>query len=683
MVFFYILCSRKNYTVDFLLEQIFKSTMGAYLWFFLAFVHEATATFRPPQPSLCHVVQNNVYCNDMNLRTVPAQLPPDMHTLDLSRNLLQNLTQEVLAVYTSIHHLNLHSNKIQFIQPGLFRDMINLQELDLSKNYLDIFAMSKAEVGPLPTVKRLSLSGNGLYSGMTDYFLRDAPSLMNISLDGNSITKISKDTFSGSSALRNVDLHNNVILEIEEGAFESLADLSELDLSMNSITCITDFNLPQLKLLNLSRNSLESFQTVDSDFQYELLHLDLQENKIHYFPVLPKRNKLIYLDLSRNLMRSVNTTNLMEDALSASQNAHNDLPRLLYLDLSYNQIKSISASFFGGLGALEFLNLSNNCLESFSVDRNSPLNNLKILDLSFNALQNLSFEENTLRSLEELYLNGYVLGPIEPSIFRRLPRIRDLHLQQSYLTMCGSHHRLSLKGYRLQAGNCIFFSSIPTLSRLYLSGPGLQSVPQGAFHGTPLRVLDLSRNPGLDIHKNAFSGLEKSLTHLSLRENDLLALSTDLSLLSGLRDVDLSLNRLTALPLWNKESSIESLNLQSNSLVTLEYSTVLALEKTLKTLYLGSNPLSCCGNLQFLHMVRGSSLDIPDISSVTCRYTQSSEREEVAIASVQQERCETLDRKSLGIIIITITALVLIAVLVLFSKLCHPRRYRLTRSFKA
>ncbi|XP_064207323.1 transforming growth factor beta activator LRRC32 [Anguilla rostrata] len=657
--------------------------MGAYLWFFLAFVHEATATFRPRQPSLCHVVQNNVYCNDMNLRTVPAQLPPDMHTLDLSRNLLQNLTQEVLAVYTSIHHLNLHSNKIQFIQPGLFRDMINLQELDLSKNYLDIFAMSKAEVGPLPTVKRLSLSGNGLYSGMTDYFLHDAPSLMNISLDGNSITKISKDTFSGSSALRNVDLHNNVILEIEEGAFESLADLSELDLSMNSITCITDFNLPQLKLLNLSRNSLESFQTVDSDFQYELLHLDLQENKIHYFPVLPKRNKLIYLDLSRNLMRSVNTTNIMEDALSASQNAHNDLPRLLYLDLSYNQIKSISASFFGGLGALEFLNLSNNCLESFSVDRNSPLNNLKILDLSFNALQNLSFEENTLRSLEELYLNGYVLGPIEPSIFRRLPRIRDLHLQQSYLTMCGSHHRLSPKGYRSQAGNCIFFSSIPTLSRLYLSGPGLQSVPQGAFHGTPLRVLDLSRNPGLDIHKNAFSGLEKSLTHLSLRENDLLALSTDLSLLSGLRDVDLSLNRLTALPLWNKESSIESLNLQSNSLVTLEYSTVLALEKTLKTLYLGSNPLSCCGNLQFLHMVQGSSLDIPDISSVTCRYTQSSEREEVAIASVQQERCETLDRKSLGIIIITITALVLIAVLVLFSKLCHPRRYRLTRSFKA
>ncbi|KAJ8347736.1 hypothetical protein SKAU_G00263250 [Synaphobranchus kaupii] len=672
-----------------------KSTMGASLWFFLAFMYEATATFRPRQLSPCHVVHMNVYCNDMNLRTVPAELPPDMRMLDLSRNLLQNLTQEVLAFYTSVHHLNLHSNKIQFIQPGLFRDMTNLQELDLSRNYLDIFAMSKTEVGPLSTVKRLSLSGNGLYSGMTSYFLHDAPSLLNLSLDGNSITKISKDTFSGSLALRNLDLHNNVILEIEEGAFESLADLSELDLSMNSITCITDFNLSQLKLLNLSRNSLESFQTVDSDYQYELLHLDLRENKIHYFPVLPRRNKLIYLDLSRNLMRSMNTTNLMEEleyihdgkftthALSASQNAHNDLPRLLYLDMSYNQIKSISASFFGGLGALEVLNLSNNCLESFSVDRNSPLDSLKILDLSFNALQNLSFEENTLRSLEELHLKGRVLGPIDPTVFRRLPRIRDLHLQQSSLSMCASHHRPSQKGYRPQTGDCIFFSSIPTLSRLYLSGPGLQSVPQGAFHGTPLRVLDLSRNPGLDIHKNAFSGLEKSLTHLSLRENDLLALNTDLSLLSCLREVDLSVNRLTALPLWNKESSIESLNLQNNSLVTLEYSTVLALEKTLKTLYLRSNPLSCCGNLQFLHMVQGSSLDIPDIASVTCRYTQTSECEEVAIVSMQQERCETLDRKSLGIIIIIITALVLIAVLVLLSKMCHPRRHRLRHSFKA
>ncbi|KAG9351564.1 hypothetical protein JZ751_022815 [Albula glossodonta] len=671
--------------------------MGAYLWFFLAFMNEATATFRPRQLSPCHVDQMNVYCNGMNLRTIPAELPPDMHMLDLSQNLLQNLTQELLAFYTSVHHLNLHSNKIQFIQPGLFRDMKNLQELDLSKNYLDVYAASKTKVGSLSTVKRLSLSGNGLYTGMSDYFLHDAPSLVSLSLDGNSITKIGEGTFSGSLALKKIDLHNNVILEIEEGAFESLSDLSELDLSMNSISCITNFNLAQLKLLNLSKNSLESFQTVDSDLEYELLHLDLRENKIHYFPILPRRNKLIYLDLSRNRIRSVNTTSLMEEleyihddrftlhALSVSKNAHSNLPRLQYLDMSYNQIRRISVSFFKGLEALEMLNLSNNCLEAFSVDHNGPLNSLKSLDLSFNILQNLTFEENTLCSLEELHLKGNILDHLDPAIFRRLPRIRDLHLQQNFLHLCGSHHRPLQKGHRSQTGDCIFFSSIPSLRRLYLSENGLKSVPQGAFHGTSLQVLDLSGNPGLDIHKNAFSSLELSLTHLSLRDNDLSVLGTDLSLLSSLKDVDLSMNRLTTLPLWNKESSIESLNLQNNSLVTLEYSTVLALEKTLKTLYLCSNPLSCCGNLQFLHMVRRSSLDIPDIASATCHYVQNSERKEVSIESVEQGLCETLDKKSLGIIIIIIivTAMVLIPVLVLLSKMCHPRRHRLRGSFKA
>ncbi|KAG7483617.1 hypothetical protein MATL_G00040340 [Megalops atlanticus] len=418
-----------------------ESAMGAYLWFILAFLNEVTATFRPRQLSPCQVVNMDVYCNDLNLRTIPEELPPNIYTLDLSRNLLQNLTQEFLAFYTTIHHLNLHSNKIQFIQPGLFKDMTNLQELDLSKNYLDIFAVSKTE--------------------------------------------------------------------------------------------------------------------------------------------------------------------------------------------------------------------------------------------------NLSFGENTLQLLEELYLNGNILGTIDPLTFYRLPRIRDLHLQQNFLSVCGSHHRLPQRGHHSQASDCVFLSSIPTLHYLYLSRNSLESVPQNAFRGSPLLVLDLSENPGLDIHQNAFSGLEPSLTHLSLKENDLGVLKTDLSVLSSLKNVDLSVNRLTALPLWNKETVIESLNLQNNSLVTLEYSTVLVLEKTLKTLYLGSNPLSCCGNLKFLRMVQKSSMDIPDIASVTCQYTQDSEHKEISIMSVEQEHCDTIDKKSLGIIVIIITALVLIGVLTLLSKMCHPRRRRLRRSFKA
>ena len=623
----------------------------------------------------------DVFCNDMNLRSIPDKLPPGIQKLDLSRNLLQNLTHEVLAVYTSVHHLNLHSNKIHFIQPGIFKALTNLQVLDLSQNNLDAFAALKTDVGRLPSVESLDLSANGLYTGMSDYFLRDAPALRNLSLDGNSITKIDKSTFAGSSELRKINLHNNVILEIKEGAFESLINLSDLDLSMNSITCITDFNLSQLKLLNLSKNSLELFQAIDIDTEYELLYLDLRENKIPYFPVLPQMNRLMYLDLSRNRLRGVNTSGTAEEGEHLTESSFKaQFSQLLYLDMSFNQIMSLPSFFFKHMILLETLNISNNCLETFSVSHETTLPSLKTLDLSFNAMQNLSFEQNTLLSLESLYLQGNYLSTLDSSIFYRLPYIRELHLQQNYLRICESQPEVSP---RPQAHGCVSFSSIPTLQYVSLSGNSLESVPQYAFYGSPLHVLDLAWNPGLTIHQHAFCGLETSLTHLTLKENRLRTLNTDLSFLSKLRFVDLSINSLSSLPLRSKDSSIEFLNLQNNSLATLDYDTVVVLERTLKVLYMGSNPLSCCSNPRFLDMVQGSEVVIPDIARVTCQYTLDSKDVEINIAKVLQEYCKALDSKSLNILIVVVTSVGLLVILVVAFKLCHMRRRRLNSSFKA
>lgn len=673
-----------------------ESTMAGYIWLVLAIISPTVKSLHPPQQlTPCKVVQMDVYCENLNLNAVPDKLPQGIQKIDLSWNMLQNLTQEIFAFYTSVHHLNLHSNKIQFIQPDLFKDMVNLKVLNLSSNYLDVFAVSKTNIGPLTTVEILDLSDNGLFTGMTDYFLSEAPALLNLSLNGNSITKIDKNTFWGSSALRNIDLHNNVILEIENGAFDSLLHLSELDLSMNSISCITDFNLSQLKMLHISKNSIESFQTIDSDLEYELLHLDLRENKIHFFPLFSKRNKLMYIDVSRNRLMSVNTTGntdemeyfkdtFVVDSQSGESSRHQDFSRLLYLDMSYNQIKSIPKSFFCSMVSLEVLNVSKNCIVVFSVDMETPMNSLKILDLSYNALRKLLLGENTLRSLKELYLQGNVLTTMYHGMFQRLPSIKDLHLEQNYLKVCATQRKPptpSQTDFISQDPiGCVSFAFIPTLRSLYLSENSLEVLPQHAFHGTPLSLLDLSFNPHLEIHHDALSGLENSLSHLSLKENHILELKTDLSLLYNLKFVDLSTNKLTALHLWNKESSLESLNLQNNNLVTLEYDTVLILERSLKILYVGSNPLSCCSNPRFLHLVQHSTVIIPDISTVTCLYTQNSEHIEMTIGSVTQGQCQTLDSKSVNIIIIVMTTLVLITVLGVLFKVCHPRRRRFNKA---
>ncbi|XP_073334852.1 transforming growth factor beta activator LRRC32 [Pagrus major] len=633
------------------------------------------ASARPPRHlPPCTVVQMDVFCSNLSLRSVPTNLPHAVHMLDLSRNQVQNLSQETLAYHTGFHHLKLHSNKIHFIQPGLFKDMPDLKVLDLSRNHLNVFALSKINIGPLTAVHSLDLSNNGLYTGMSDYFLSDCPVLENLSLNSNSITKISQNTFSGSLSLTKISLHNNVILEIEDRAFDLLNHLTELDLSKNSISCITDFNLYNLTVLNLSQNSLELFQSSGSTSCYKLQSLDLSENKMSHFPLLPVDNKLQYLDISRNRLQSINVTGKPEKRALFRY--------LRHLDMSYNQLRSLPESFFYCMLSLEVLNVSNNCLGSFSVTNQNLLQTVKIVDLSFNSLQSLTFKENTLPLLEELFLQGNDLTTLHHQVFQRLPSIRHLQLQQNYLEICSSDQIQQDPADQDQQdpADCVSFTSVPNLQFLNLSKNNLRTLPANTFTNTPLKVLDLSLNPGLDMDQQSLSGLEHSLVHLLLRENNISSLNTDLSSLTSLRHIDLSTNQLTTLPVWNRESSIESLNLQNNNLVTLESSTVLVLERSLKTLYMGSNPLSCCSNLDFLHMVQHSAVVVPDIETVTCVHDEYSEP--VNIEKVTQEMCHQAGIQNY-IVAVILMALLLMVVLALLVKCCHARKHKHNRSFSA
>ncbi|MCI4388252.1 hypothetical protein PGIGA_G00083490 [Pangasianodon gigas] len=598
-----------------------------------------------------------------------------VNLLALQLSLCQELQSEADSsnVLPGNHTLNLSRKLLQFIQSDL-KNMTHLKVLD---------AVLKKHVGPLSTVQKLDLSGNGLYTDMIGYLLRDAPALTNLSLNENSITKIGNGTFSGSPSLRNIDLHNNVILEIEEGTFDSLLNLTELDLSVNSISCITDFNLFQLRSLNLSKNSMTSFQSIDSNQEFELLYLDLRENKMHYFPVLPKRNKIIYLDLSRNQLHSLNSTG-PDDELQYlrdiegltfsplhSSKTHQLLPRLLYLDLSYNQLKAVPPDFFSSLLALDTLNISNNCLDNFVVDTEGPLNVLKTLDLSFNNLQNLTFKENTLWALETLYLQGNILRMLDSGLFH-LPSITNLHLQLNELSICGPQQN--------QTSSCVSLFSIPTLRYLYLSENKMTSLPAHAFQGSPLLILDLSLNPNVKISEQALSGLERSLTHLYLRGNQLEKLNINLTVLRSLKVLDLYNNQLDGLFLGSRDSAIENLNLQNNKVKILDASTVLALEKTLRTLSLASNPLTCCENIHLISLIQQAHVDI---DNATCQNTRDAGCGEVNLRDVKSEHCETLNSKVLVIAMIAVLVLGLMIVLLVALKLCHSRSHRFGNSYKA
>ncbi|KAK2513014.1 Lrrc32 [Columba guinea] len=675
--------------------------MKLYIIFFLGVVNRGTSNDQPTEGMSCEMVNSQAFCHNKDLHQIPSELHPNVNKIDLSGNLIQSIPETPLSFYTSLQCLDLSSNQISFITSGVFAHMTSLLEINLANNHLYELAQNETEgIGRLPKVEILDLSHNSLYNGMAEYFIKQAPALQYLSLAENSIIMISQKMFQGCPSLVEIDLQSNIIMEIEEGTFETLVNLSKLNLSMNSITCISDFNLKQLEILDLSRNSIETFHTTKSDDEYNLRFLDLSENKLLHFPVFPQVNKLVTLNLSKNLIQLTaesphNKMDYMEnewldasfqlpDQKQSRNRSSLYLSHLVYLDLSYNEIKSIPNEFFESMLSLHILNLSRNCLQAFAITYDSALISLTVLDLSYNALQNLLLDVGTLSNLKELYVQNNHLQTLQFDIFSSLPSLRLLNLQSNNISLCSMYSGLAKQRLAGEESGCVSFVDSPALRYLYLADNMLNILPSYTFYKTPLIVLDLSMNPGLKIEVKALSGLEKSLEYLFLHGNSLKDLNIDLPCFSHLKHLNLSENQLNWLPKWGSDSPLEVLDLRNNRFSTLQNSNILALENSLKNLYLTGNPLNCCGNIWLSSMIQNNNVQIPNVEHLTCQYTQNfGYQEEMHIGNIRPEDCEKEDLKKINFLIILTFVLVLSVIIIGVGSFFYFRRQNFSHQFKA
>lgn len=636
------------------------------------------------------------FCHRKDLQQIPSELHPDVYKIDLSGNKLQNITKTPLTFYSSLRHLDLSSNRIGFLEPEVFSGLRSLTEINLANNQLYLLVHHNLWLGLLPEVRVLDLSRNSLYNGMAEHFLHNAPALQRLSLAENSILGLSQKTFQGAPGLVEVDLHSNMIMDIEEGAFESLPHLFKLNLSMNSLTCIAGFSLKQLKTLDLSRNSIETFQSTESEEDFNLTWLDLSENKLLRFPALPLANQLAHLDLSKNYMQFLLVESPPEEVeygweepplrgqTPRSKASPPHLPQLSYLDLSYNEIESIPSGFFASMSALRFLNLSKNCLRTFVAS--SELVMLAVLDLSSNSLQNLELNADTLSYLQELFLQDNHLQALPSSIFANLSRLRRLNLQSNNVNLCGLYSGLARRRLVGEEDGCVSFVDFPELQYLYLSDNRLKKLPMYGFYKTQLVELDLSRNWGLHIEEKALSGLEMSLEYLDLHSNGMTVLNVNLPLFPHLKYLNLSDNQLSWLPAWTEGCcALKVLDLQNNRFSTLKSSEIPALEKNLQNLYLAGNPLSCCGNIWLSDMIHRATVEIPNVDVIKCQHAKSFgyQEEEMSVSHIKPEDCEKEDRETTSVLILLAVVLVLSLVVVGAGVFCCCRRQTCGRQYKA
>ena len=259
---------------------------------------------------------------------------------------------------------------------------------------------------------------------------------------------------------------------------------------------VTDGDLADINILDLSGSSIETLQEGDFAGLTNLLQLELSNNSLEallagVFSGLPA---LTVLNLNDNSL----------EALPAG--VFSELPTLRFLYLGDNSLTALPADVFAGLTALEGLNLGNNSLEALPAGVFSGLPTLKVLYLVDNSLTVLSADAfSDLPALALLELNRNSLEALPAGVFSELPTLRFLYLGNNSLTALPADvfadlpalEILNLGNNSLEALLAGAFSGLPALRVLHLSNNSLGSLPGGVFSGlTALETLELDGNPG-------------------------------------------------------------------------------------------------------------------------------------------------------------------------------------------
>ncbi|XP_071990035.1 tsukushi isoform X2 [Engystomops pustulosus] len=292
--------------------------MGLSPWYSVLFLTSLVAANKPCFPGCSCEVESfglfdsfsltKVDCSGVGSHIVPVSLPLDTSYLDLSSNKLENVNESVLSGpgYTTLVNLNLSYNQIVKMSTTTFSKLRYLESLDLSHNRLEalpdhsffysplvelnlsfnklveikigaftsqtngkainidlsnnlIRVVSRGSSNPLPNIRSLNLSGNGLRSVQGLQGL----SLQSLNMDNNPISKIEENDLLGLKSLTHLSLRNMADLrEIAPRSFRELPSLQVLDLSNNpnlvSLAEEVFFGLRTLQEVNLLNSGVGS-----------------------------------------------------------------------------------------------------------------------------------------------------------------------------------------------------------------------------------------------------------------------------------------------------------------------------------------------------------------------------------------------------------------------------------------
>ena len=524
----------------------------------------------------------------------------------LHRNLLKNNVH--------LKDVSFRGNQIRIIGKNVFRNLIRLESLNLSKNLITKINRKMMKISKNNCLKSLDLSNNQISFIKPNSFIAFG-SLCDLKLGSNLLKKVPKNLFLANSELRMLFLDDNYLKEIPKDLLKKVENLRFLNLNGNLIENFhndvfqTNHKLSSLFLSenyieNLPNclNNLEKFSIENNKIKISsailfqmsqfrnLTHINMNSNMLpdnmepNFFENFPSlqllemkniQNGPHFINLQSNFkMVSLNLENFQLN-LNKFDN-FNSLLNLTFLNLSGNKLHYLNNHFLRKLQNLEILLLSQ-CNITFIFEK--CLNNLRKLthlDVSFNEFsvipgQFLEFNVD----LTDLIIVNLPITYLTESLFCSLINLKKLKLGRMYdlkilnpnlfqnlvnlKILCISHTKIH------DLNN--LFLTLKQLNCLYLDNNCIEKLAPFSFKfNENLKTLSLESNLIEDLTETDFESL-RLLKILKLHSNHLIRISEILFSKNLLLEyLDLSMNYLTfiANDCFKQLKMLKYLNLSCN-----------------------------------------------------------------------------------------------------------------------
>ena len=292
---------------------------------------------------------------------VDFDLSEDLTVLDLGWNSITGVTENFWASCGKLTAINLCGNQIESL-PDNFPESNHMVRLNLSRNGLTELPETLMDLKSLET---LNVSRNRIQKIAPFKY----PRIREFIVSFNELTELA-DSFDSCAYLNILNVSSNKLSDLpmsltscrkvsellcDSNAFDHIpkaimgfGSIRTIVLSNNRLTTIDDsvevFYL--LKVLNLSNNHLTTVPSFISNFS-DLRYLSLSHNRISNVDGIVWPAKLQALDLSFNLLESINQV---------------DLPSLQSLCLQYNNLTTVQPLL--NQSSIQFFSIAGNRVEN-------------------------------------------------------------------------------------------------------------------------------------------------------------------------------------------------------------------------------------------------------------------------------------------------------------------------------